>query len=80
MEYATVTVARYYRPNGKNIHRGKDATEDDEWGYSDDGLVVELDEDTIDDLAKRWRLHPIRRLPTLRMDRTDDTRNQVWLQ
>ena len=51
-----LTVARYYRPNGKNIHRGKDATEDDEWGVTpDDGLVVELDEDTIDDLAKRWR-------------------------
>ena len=51
-----LTVARYYRPNGKNIHRGKDATEDDEWGVTpDDGLMVELDENTILDLAKRWR-------------------------
>lgn len=51
-----LTVARYYRPNGKNIHRGKDATEDDEWGVQpDEGLEVELDEETIVDLAKRWR-------------------------
>ena len=51
-----LTVARYYRPNGKNIHRGKDATEDDEWGVTpDDGLTVELDENTILELAKRWR-------------------------
>lgn len=51
-----LTVARYYRPNGKNIHRGKDATEDDEWGVQpDEGLEVQLDEATIVDLAKRWR-------------------------
>jgi carboxyl-terminal processing protease len=51
-----LTVARYYRPNGKNIHRGKDATEHDEWGVQPDkGLKVELDEETIVDLAKRWR-------------------------
>ncbi len=36
--------------------RGKDATEDDEWGVQPDkGLKVELDEETIVDLAKRWR-------------------------
>lgn len=51
-----LTVARYYRPNGKNIHRGKDATEDDEWGVQpDEGLLVELDEETLIELAKRWR-------------------------
>ena len=51
-----LTVARYYRPNGKNIHRGKEATEDDEWGVKpDEGLDVELDEETVIDLAKRWR-------------------------
>jgi carboxyl-terminal processing protease len=51
-----LTVARYYRPNGKNIHRGKDATDDDEWGVQpDEGMEVELDEETIVDLAKRWR-------------------------
>ena len=51
-----LTVARYYRPNGKNIHRGKDATEQDEWGVQpDEGLVVELDDDHLTQLAKRWR-------------------------
>ena len=66
-----LTVARYYRPNGKNIHRGKDATEDDEWGVTpDDGLVVEL----MKTPSMTWQSvggkHPIRRLPALRMDRT----------
>ena len=51
-----LTVARYYRPNGKNIHRGKDATDDDEWGVQpNEGLVVELDEGSLSQLAKRWR-------------------------
>ncbi|MEM8666933.1 MAG: S41 family peptidase [Planctomycetota bacterium] len=51
-----LTVARYYRPNGHNIHRGKDATEDDEWGVSpDEGLEVELDDETLEKVAKRWR-------------------------
>ena len=27
-----LTTAQYYRPNGKNIHRFKGATKDDEWG------------------------------------------------
>lgn len=51
-----LTVARYYRPNGKNIHRVKDASEDEQWGVSpNEGLVVELDEDMIEALAKSWR-------------------------
>ena len=51
-----LTVARYYRPNGNNIHRMKDASEEDEWGVSpDDGMKVELEESTIEALAKRWR-------------------------
>lgn len=51
-----LTVARYYRPNGQNIHRGKDATEEDQWGVTpDEGLDVELDEESLEKLAKRWR-------------------------
>ena len=51
-----LTVARYYRPTGKNIHRSSDATEDDEWGVTpDDGLQVEIDTATLERLAKRWR-------------------------
>jgi carboxyl-terminal processing protease len=51
-----LTVARYYRPNGKNIHRKKDASDEDEWGVRpDDGMEVELDEDSLEKLAKRFR-------------------------
>jgi carboxyl-terminal processing protease len=38
-----LTVATYWRPSGKNIHRFKDAKESDEWGVSPDkGLEVKL--------------------------------------
>jgi carboxyl-terminal processing protease len=51
-----LTVARYYRPNGENIHRSKDATEEDQWGVRpNEGLEVELDDATLEKLAKRWR-------------------------
>ncbi len=51
-----LTVARYYRPNGENIHRMKDATEEDQWGVRpNEGLEVELDEATLEKLAKSWR-------------------------
>jgi carboxyl-terminal processing protease len=51
-----LTVARYYRPNGKNIHRHKDASEDDVWGVRpDEGMEVELDEASLEKLAKRWQ-------------------------
>jgi len=50
-----LTVARYYRPNGKNIHRSKDATEENEWGVSpDESMRVELDDDTRLALARHW--------------------------
>ncbi|MCG8648732.1 MAG: S41 family peptidase [Pirellulales bacterium] len=51
-----LTVARYYRPNGKNIHRGKGASEEDQWGVlPNPGMSVELDEEMLDQLDKRWR-------------------------
>lgn len=51
-----LTVARYYRPNGKNIHRVKDAGEDDQWGVMpDEGLFVEINEENLIRLAQRWR-------------------------
>jgi carboxyl-terminal processing protease len=38
-----LTVATYWRPSGKNIHRFKDAKESEEWGVSPDaGLEVKL--------------------------------------
>ena len=51
-----LTVARNYRPNGQNIHRATDATEEAQWRVRpDEGLEVELDEDSLEKLAKRWR-------------------------
>ncbi|MDR3634160.1 MAG: S41 family peptidase [Isosphaeraceae bacterium] len=38
-----LTVASYFRPSGKNIHRFKNAKKSDEWGVSpDEGMAVEL--------------------------------------
>ena len=38
-----LTIATYWRPSGKNIHRFKNAKESDEWGVSPDkGLEVKL--------------------------------------
>lgn len=38
-----LTVATYWRPSGKNIHRFESASESDEWGVSpNEGLEVEL--------------------------------------
>jgi carboxyl-terminal processing protease len=41
-----LTTASYWRPNGKNIHRRADATEEDDWGVSpSQGFEVALDDD-----------------------------------
>ncbi len=41
-----LTTSSYLRPNGKNIHRAKNATEDDEWGVQpDQGMEVKLSRD-----------------------------------
>ena len=49
-----LTVARYYRPNGENIHRKKDAPEEEVWGVTpDEGFTIEIDEKTLFDLAMR---------------------------
>ena len=53
-----LTVASYWRPSGKNIHRFKNAKETDEWGVSPSpGLEVKLTRDEYHDwfLARRDR-------------------------
>lgn len=41
-----LTVASYWRPNGHNIHRLPDATEEDEWGVMpNEGFAVKLSEE-----------------------------------
>ncbi len=52
-----LTVARYYRPNGKDIHRSENAKPEDEWGVTpDEGMAIKLDDETRIDLAKRWQI------------------------
>ena len=51
-----LTTASYWRPSEKNIHRGKDAGEDDDWGVTpDEGYQVVLDDEEFAELL-RWRL------------------------
>ncbi len=51
-----LTIARYYRPNDHNIHRLKDASEEDEWGVRpDSGYEVAIDDATLEKLVRRWR-------------------------
>lgn len=48
-----LTVARFYRPSGENLHRTKDASEDQPWGVRpDEGLDVVIDEATRKQLEK----------------------------
>jgi carboxyl-terminal processing protease len=45
-----LTAASYWRPNGKNIHRLKDATTEDDWGVSpDSGFEVVISEEELAD-------------------------------
>ena len=51
-----LTVARYYRPSGVNIHRDKDASDEDDWGVSPgENATVELSPEAIQEVARRWR-------------------------
>ena len=52
-----LTTASYWRPSGKNIHRVKDAGEDDDWGVMpDEGYEVIVEGEQLTRL-RRWRLH-----------------------
>jgi len=50
-----LTTARYYRPNGHNIHRLPDAKIEDEWGVSpnEENTVLIIDEDYLE-LIQQW--------------------------
>jgi carboxyl-terminal processing protease len=51
-----LTVATYWRPSGKNIHRFKNAKEKDEWGVSPDaGMEVKLTPEEYISLAEARR-------------------------
>ncbi|QDT01649.1 Carboxy-terminal processing protease CtpB precursor [Rubripirellula lacrimiformis] len=69
-----LTVARYYRPSGANIHRTQDATDDDEWGVTpDDGMIVELDEESLIKVARRWTEAAYPALAVEMMSESDDS-------
>ena len=51
-----LTTARYFRPNGKNIHRLRDAKLEDEWGVSPDpGMAVTIDDEAYKKLVQQWQ-------------------------
>jgi carboxyl-terminal processing protease len=51
-----LTTASYWRPNGKNIHRLKDAEETAEWGVTPDaGFEVKLSEEEADAVRRMRR-------------------------
>jgi carboxyl-terminal processing protease len=52
-----LTTASYWRPSNKNIHRGRDAGENDAWGVQPDpGCEVVVEGDELTRLAL-WQLH-----------------------
>jgi carboxyl-terminal processing protease len=51
-----LTTASYWRPSGKNIHRLKEATDEDEWGVRPDpGFEVTLTDEQADGIRQRRR-------------------------
>lgn len=51
-----LTTARYYRPNGKNIHRIDNAPESEEWGVSPDpSMVVTMSDEAYRELVQKWQ-------------------------
>lgn len=59
-----LTTASYWRPNGKNIHRRRGASEMDDWGVRpDQGLKVELTEEQFRKILQQRRDRDILRTP-----------------
>lgn len=51
-----LTTARYYRPNGRNIHRIDNAPEEEEWGVvPDQGFDVRISEEGYRKLVQHWQ-------------------------
>jgi len=59
-----LTTATYWRPSGRNIHRHKDANDDEPWGVSpDEGFNVPLQDELLEKVflqrRKRDRHHAL---------------------
>lgn len=64
-----LTIARYFRPSGLNIHKARDAKDSDDWGVRPDpGFDVVL----ADDQYQRWRLNRRQR------DQLTDSGKVAW--
>ena len=51
-----LTTARYYRPNGRNIHRLANAKPEDEWGVSpNEGMDVAISDDDYKAIIQLWQ-------------------------
>lgn len=67
-----LTVARYLRPSGENIHRTDDAGEEDVWGVkplAED--IVELNEEDQNELFLQWRQRAFPFAAEIDRDRVD---------
>lgn len=49
-----LTTATYWRPSGKNIHKKRDAKDEDDWGVRpDEGMLVELSDEEREKVAQQ---------------------------
>ncbi|MBX3414372.1 MAG: S41 family peptidase [Pirellulales bacterium] len=59
-----LTIASYWRPSGQNIHRGRKATEEDQWGVlPNDGYEVKFEEEELRDVMRARRQRDVVRTP-----------------
>jgi len=55
-----LTTASYWRPSGANIHRGRDATDEDQWGVMPSpGYEVDLSDDQWKNIMEWRRQHDV---------------------
>lgn len=51
-----LTMASYWRPSGQNIHRGRKATDEEQWGVMpNDGFEVKLEEEQLREVMRARR-------------------------
>lgn len=68
-----LTTASYWRPSGKNIHRLKDASDEDEWGVRpDSGFEVKLTDEEASEVRQRRRRKDTGASPNAEPGKTPD--------
>lgn len=72
-----LTVASYWRPSGKNIHKKKGAKDTDEWGVRPDpGLEVNLTDEQFEQVSRARRLRDMN-LPAETAPKTEPSENKT---